>query len=78
MHMEHAVIRVGTTNVKSFSFHLGRLPQDARGFPFIVDGQKVELDEASWELPDLALGLSHDEGAWIVCDRYSHHHMKVD
>ncbi|KAI0807549.1 hypothetical protein C8Q74DRAFT_1363040 [Fomes fomentarius] len=65
MHMEHEAIRVGTANVKSFSLHLSRLPQDAHGLPFIVDGQKVELDEASWELPDLALGLSHEEGAWV-------------
>ncbi|KAI0747842.1 hypothetical protein C8Q80DRAFT_1219255 [Daedaleopsis nitida] len=58
-------IRVRTTNAKAFSVRIGSLPADARNKPFLVDGHSVELDDASWELPDFTLGLAHDDEAWI-------------
>ena len=59
-------VGVRTTNVKAFSISIGSLPSETRYVPIIVDGQTVELDEASWEQPGFVLGLSMEEGTWMV------------
>ena len=59
-------VSVRTTNVKAFSVPIGSLPSETRHAPIIVDGQTVELDEASWEQPGFVLGLSMEEGTWMV------------
>ena len=59
-------ISVRTTNVKAFSVRLGSLPEDVKNAPFLVDGQSVELDEASWDQPDFFLALARDQGVWNV------------
>ena len=59
-------ISVRTTNVKAFSVRLGSLPEDVKNAPFLVDGQSVELDEASWDQPDFFLALARDQDVWNV------------
>ena len=59
-------ISVWTTNVKAFSVRLGSLPEDVKNAPFLVDGQSVELDEASWDQPDFFLALAQDQDVWNV------------
>ncbi|TBU28927.1 hypothetical protein BD311DRAFT_757466 [Dichomitus squalens] len=57
-------ISVRTTNIKAFSIRLGSLPEDVKNVPFLVDGQSVELDEASWDQPDFFLALAQEQGVW--------------
>ena len=64
----HDIVRVRTTNVEAFSVRLGALPEDVRNARqgIVVDGQIIELDDASWGLPDFALGLARAGRAWTV------------
>ncbi|KAI0713279.1 hypothetical protein C8Q76DRAFT_621267 [Earliella scabrosa] len=66
VHIGHDIVRVRTTNVEAFSVRLGALPEDVRSTNpgIVVDGQIIELDDASWGLPDFALGLARAERAW--------------
>ncbi|RPD65838.1 hypothetical protein L226DRAFT_566346 [Lentinus tigrinus ALCF2SS1-7] len=58
-------VRVRTINVKAFSMHIGSLPEDVWNVVFIVDGQTIELDQATWDLPDFTLALAQERGLWI-------------
>ncbi len=59
-------MRVRTTNVHALSLRIGSLPEDVRNVAVIVDGQTLELDEATWDLPDFILALAQKSGLWIV------------
>ena len=66
MNIAQDAVRVRTTNVKALSLRIGSLPVDVRNVAVIVDGQTLELDEATWDLPDFTLALSKEDGLWIV------------
>ncbi|KAM5531823.1 hypothetical protein V8D89_014522 [Ganoderma adspersum] len=58
-------ISVETSNIRAFSYHFGSLPKDAKGAPFLFDGQVIELDEATWDQPNLAFAFVQEEdGVW--------------
>ena len=57
---------VRTTNVKALSLRIGSLPEDVRNAAIVVDGQRIELDEETWDLPDFTLTLSKEGSLWIV------------
>ena len=59
-------VNVNTANVKAFSVPVGSLPHDVRYSQIRVDGQILELDEASWDQPEFTLGLSQEDGIWTV------------
>ena len=59
-------ISVETSNVGAFSYRPGSLPKHVKGAPFLVDGQRIELDEATWAQPDFALALVQEKGVWTV------------
>ncbi|KAI0710381.1 hypothetical protein C8T65DRAFT_708227 [Cerioporus squamosus] len=54
-------VRVRSTNVEAFSLRIASLPTDVQ---ILVDGQTLELDEATWDLPDFTLALSQKSGVW--------------
>ncbi|TFK86071.1 alpha/beta-hydrolase [Polyporus arcularius HHB13444] len=58
-------VRVWTTNVNALSLRIGSLPKGVRNVAVIVDGQTLELDEATWDLPDFILALAQESGVWI-------------
>ena len=63
-------IVVKTGNVRAFSIPIGSLPREARYLAIQVDGQTVELDEASWNQPGFVLALSRADGPWTVSRCY--------
>ncbi|KAI0637266.1 hypothetical protein C8Q77DRAFT_1051392 [Trametes polyzona] len=62
--LEKDAIRVRTTNVKAFSIHIGTLPDHVRDAPFVLDGQKIELDDGTWDASEFKLALSRENGIW--------------
>ncbi len=66
MDLQQGAIQVRTSNVKAFSIRLTALPLQVRNTPFVFDGQRLELDEGTWNLADFNLALSREDGRWTV------------
>ncbi|KAI1790745.1 hypothetical protein LXA43DRAFT_973466 [Ganoderma leucocontextum] len=64
VHINLGGISVETTNIRAFSYRLGSLPEDVKNLLFLVDGQAVELDKATWDQPKFSFGLVQEEGVW--------------
>ncbi|KAL1947537.1 hypothetical protein VTO73DRAFT_13261 [Trametes versicolor] len=62
--LKQGAIQVRTSNVKAFSVRIGALPVQVRNTPFVLDGQRLELDEGTWNLTDFTLALSREDGRW--------------
>ncbi|PIL23730.1 hypothetical protein GSI_13480 [Ganoderma sinense ZZ0214-1] len=57
-------ISVETSNIGAFSYRPESLPKDVKNAPFLVDGQRIELDEATWDQPNFSLALVQEKGVW--------------
>lgn len=66
MDLQQGAIQVRTRNVKAFSIRIGAIPVQVRNTPFVFDGQRLELDEGTWNLTDFTLALSREDGRWTV------------
>ncbi len=62
-------ISVETSNIGAFSYRPESLPKHVTEVPFLVDGQAIELDEATWSQPNFSFGLVQEEGVWMVSTR---------
>lgn len=66
MHTNSDGVIVETENIRAFSYRPERQPKGVAGVPFLVDGQAVELDKTTWELPNSSFSLVEEDGVWTV------------